>query len=133
MRIPHGAQEILDANKAGKRPDELVIVSLVGNLAELNKTLIADGPDYDWRFVFGLEICIFSRPGKPTLNTTMAIGRNLPARLMVWDVENKEGADASVHVNLDALDKPYLWPQDWSVIWTPWLAWENKKFEEVVR
>lgn len=133
MRIPHGAQEIIDANKANKRPGELIIVSLVGQLQEMNKTLIADGPDYDWRFVFGLDICIFSRPGKQTVPTAMAIGRNLPGRLMVWDVENKEGADATVHVNLDAIDKAYINPHDWSVIWTPWVAWENKKFEEVVK
>lgn len=133
MRIPNGAQEIIDANRANKRPGEMVIVSLVGNLPEMNKTLVVDGPYYDWRFVYGLEICIFSRPGKPTIPTAMGIGRNFPGRLYVWDVENREGADGNVLLKPESIDKVYFMPDDWTVIWWPWTRWQNKKFEEVVR
>lgn len=58
--IPHGAAEIVALRKAGKRPADLVLVSLVGPLrGEGNPQVIAKASrHYDWRFLVGLEVML---------------------------------------------------------------------------
>lgn len=58
-RLPYGAAEILDLRKAGKRPAEMVLVSLIGSLREINPVVIARPETrYDWRFLAGLDVLL---------------------------------------------------------------------------
>lgn len=131
VKVPNGAQRIIDLRMRGVVPDDLVIVSLVGPLPDGNPLILADGSDYDWRFLRGLRVCIFGRVGTPNRQTAIAIGRNLPERLWLWDVDAREGADVICHIRLNSLDKGFrnLAASDWSAFVWPWSEWENKQFE----
>lgn len=112
-------------------PEDLVLVSLIGPLPDANPVVLADGPEYDWRWCIGLPICIFGKVGTPNRQVAIAIGQNLPSRLWLWDVEAKAGIDISVHVRSESLDKParQLRASDWTAILWPWSDWQNRQFE----
>lgn len=65
--LPYGAAEIVALRKAGKRPADMVLVSLVGPLyGESNPVVIAkSGRPYDWRFMAGLECLVVSDSTQP--------------------------------------------------------------------
>lgn len=58
-RLPYGAAEILAARSAGNRPADMVLVSLIGPLREVNPVVIAK-PDraVDWRFLADLDVML---------------------------------------------------------------------------
>jgi hypothetical protein len=58
--LPYGAADILALRNAGKRPADMVLVSLLGPLpSEGNPVLLAQlGRRYDWRFLTGLECLV---------------------------------------------------------------------------
>lgn len=131
--LPHGASRIIESRIKGEKPGDLVIVSLVGPVDDGNPVVLADGPEHDWRFCVGLQVCIFGKVGTPNRQTAMAIGMQLPARLFLWDVEAKEGTDICVCLKVSAIDKPRadFRPSDWTAMLWPWSRWQNKTFEEV--
>lgn len=129
VKIPNGAQRIIDLRMRGEIPADLVLVSLVGPLPDGNPIVTADGPDYDWRFCRGLPVCIFGKVGTPNRQTAIAIGMNLPDRIWLWDVEAKSGADVIVHIRDKALDKRQFGMSDWTAFIWPWSDWQNRKFE----
>lgn len=133
MQLPHGAQPILQARLKGETVLDLVIVSLVGQLDEGNPVVVACGPEYDWRFCRGLQVCIFGKVGTPNRQTAMAIGSNIPSRLYLWDVEAKEGTELIVHLRESALNKRpgEFKTSDWTAILWPWSDWQNRTFQEV--
>jgi hypothetical protein len=130
MNLPYGASPILEARKAGQRPADLLIVSLVGAVDEINPVIVAK-PDakYDWRFLLGLKVCILARPGVRFAPVVLEIGRQWPEWLAVWDVDSQEGADAIVHIKPESLDKHKFGPGDFAAIFWPWTAYENKQFK----
>ncbi|USE81138.1 hypothetical protein NDR89_15570 [Cupriavidus gilardii] len=136
LSLPHGAKPILEARmRAGAKPSDMVIVSLVGRLDEGNPVVVADGPEYDWRFLRGLQVCLFGKPGTPNRQVAIAIGACLPERLWLWDVESKKGADVIAHVRLEAIDLPHKELRkvsNWTAILSPWVDWQNRRFEECV-
>ena len=59
MKLPYGAQEIVDLRAIGKAPADMVLVSLIGNLKdETNPVVVAFHADYDWIFLRGLNVMI---------------------------------------------------------------------------
>jgi hypothetical protein len=133
MNLPRGAQRIVESRMRGEKPGDLVIVSLVGPLADGNPVVLADGPEYDWRFCRSLKVCIFGKVGTPNRQTAIAIGASLPEKLWLWDVEARVGTDVIVHLRESGLTKPaaQIRVSDWSAILDPWTDWQNKQFEEV--
>lgn len=132
LKLPPGARSILESRIKGDKPSDLVIVSLVGSLPDGNPVVLADGPEFDWRWCRGLEICIFGKVGTPNRQTAIAIGMNLPAKLFLWDVEAKVGTDVIVHLRESGLQKPasQIGMADWTAILDPWIDWQNRMFEE---
>lgn len=128
--LPYGARAIVEARMKGQRPADLLIVSLVGMVDELNPVIVAK-PDakYDWRFLLGLKVCVFARPGVRFAPVMLEIGAQWPEWLAIWDVEAEEGADAIVHIKPDCLDKRKFGPGDFATIFWPWTQWQNKKFK----
>lgn len=65
--LPFGAAEILALRKAGKRPADMVLASLIGPLrGENNPVVIAKpGRSYDWRFLTGLDCLVVSDSRQP--------------------------------------------------------------------
>lgn len=126
--LPTGAKPIVDARIAGKRPADLLIVSLVGRLPqEPNPVILADGND--WRFVEGMQVCVFARKGTPFRQRIAELKYFGASWIGLWDVERQEGADAIVHIRLDRLDQSRFEPEDFETIFWPWSAWQNKQFE----
>ena len=133
VKIPNGAQRIIDLRMRGEIPADLVIVSLVGPLPDGNPIVIADGPEYDWRFCRNLPVCIFGKVGIPNSQTAIAVGACLPSKLFLWDVEAREGADVIVHIKQSSIDLPpaqLLRTNNWTAFLWPWSDWQNKEFQE---
>ncbi|MCT9125386.1 hypothetical protein [Cupriavidus gilardii] len=127
--LPYGAKPILDARLQGKRPADLLIVSLVGALDEMNPVVLANPDrDYDWRWMRGLKACVFAKPGVRFFPVVRAIGQCAPEWLGLWDVESNEGADCIVHLLPESLDKRRFEASDYGVIFWPWVDFENKQF-----
>ncbi len=57
--LPYGAAEIVAVRGQGKKPADMVLVSLVGPLREQNPVVVAKpGREYDWRFLVGLDVLL---------------------------------------------------------------------------
>lgn len=86
------ARQIVDARKRGMRPAQMVILSQVGPLPSLqNPVVLADHIDYDWGWVNGLEICIYTDNTKPWLLLLDRVLREHPSKSLVWDVFLRRG------------------------------------------
>jgi hypothetical protein len=127
--IPSNAQPIIDARTKGFKPVELILVSLIGRLNEPNHTVYADAAKrYDWRWVRGLQLCIFAEPGTGWIQTAKDIAEHRPFYLSLWDANRKEGAQLWLFPKVEDIAKP---PQQWrhALDYLPWLDCQNKDFE----
>lgn len=127
--IPTGAAPILQARIQGKRPADLLIVSMVGRVNEVNPVILADGDD--WRFVEGLQVCVFTKRGKPFRDLCMQIAYCGPAWLGLWDVENREGATVRSMIRPESIDNKRFTIADFMLDIDAWIPWQNRIFEEV--
>lgn len=60
--LPYGAAEIVALRTGGKRPADMVLVSLIGPLREINPVVIANpSRSYDWRFLVGLSVLVVAK------------------------------------------------------------------------
>jgi len=127
--LPTGSKPIVDARVAYKRPSDLLIVSMVGRVPEANPVILADGSD--WRFVEGLQICVFTKRGKPFRELCRQIAYNGPRWLGLWDVENREGATVRLWINPESINKTRFTIDDYLLDIDAWIPWQNRIFEEV--
>lgn len=57
--LPYGAREIVEIRGLGKRPADMILVSLVGQIRESNPIVVAKPcREYDWRFLVGLDVLL---------------------------------------------------------------------------
>ena len=57
--LPYGGREIAELRANRQKPADMVLVSLIGPLRELNPVVIAQpARTYDWRFLTGLDVLI---------------------------------------------------------------------------
>ena len=64
--IPYGSAEILQLRKDGKRPADMVLVSLAGAVrGESNPVVYPGNHDYDWRFLRGLQVTVLINAETP--------------------------------------------------------------------
>jgi hypothetical protein len=103
--IALNAQPIIDARMRGFKPDDLVLVSLVGHVHAKNHTVRAiPGVTYDWRWVRGLELC-------------------------VWNCAEQWGAQVYLIPTANDLARPRLqWSHELDFL--PWLDFQNDDFLE---
>lgn len=101
MRLPTGAHNIYQARLVGKKPSELVLISVVGVLPrETNPVVIFDCEEdprtYDWRWAVGLSAAlVFDERSKLTarvitdriLNNQSSLGREL----YLWRADKQKG------------------------------------------
>lgn len=92
-QLPYGAAEIVALRSAGKRPADLLLISLVGTLREINPTIIAQpSRSYDWRFVVALPVLIVATTETPNIaGIVKAIDTAAPAALSVWFADQQDG------------------------------------------
>lgn len=130
MTLARGALPIVDARKRGMKPNELILVSLIGQTGEANHTVFAS-PDiaYDWRWVVGLQLCLMVNEATRRHATEIlrAIGKESPAQLHIWNVDVYKGARVTVQPLADDIDKLRKdWR--WAIEFAPWLERDNYVF-----
>jgi len=86
-RFPQNAEPLIALRRRGEKPEQPVLVSLVGKLDFPNLTLLArPSQPYDWRPVAGLDVELFASPIVPfeaLLRTLGEIASVVPASLVL--------------------------------------------------
>ncbi len=128
MNIPNGAQEVIDARKRGLKPAGMLIISLIGNTGESNHTVFANpSSTYDWRWIIGLDACLYFRHGVNWEPTALQISRCNARWFSVWDMDRFKGADAISIPFIEDLDKPANRRRDRLALFR-WPKFENEIF-----
>lgn len=119
---------MIDARKRGMKPANLLIVSLIGKTGEANHTIYANpSAEYDWRWMVGLDACLYVRAGIDWKRTAMAIARTRPHWFGVYDPDQFKGADVFALPHVDDIAKPQAqWR--WKLDFLPWLQFQNEQF-----
>jgi hypothetical protein len=128
--IAQNAQPILAARLRGFRPDEMVMVSLIGRITSPNQTVYAK-PDeaYDWRWVRGLDVCVCIDNAPNWAPIVKAIALQRPDYLCIWHETQHWGARVYVIPTADDIRKPVqLWTYELDFL--EWLDFQNRDFIE---
>ena len=96
IKPPYGADGILNLRKQGKRPADMVLISLIGPLQGENTPVVIaqTGRRYDWRFLAGLECLIVADSNQPKdaiLQITDALKALPAAYLGLWLADQQNG------------------------------------------
>lgn len=98
LPLPYGGAEILALRQNAKRPADMVLVSLIGPLRELNPVVIAK-PEraYDWRFLAGLSVLIV---GTTQINRLASVAKAIeaanPESLSIWFADQQDGVNVFI-------------------------------------
>lgn len=127
--MPKGAAPILAARKLGKKPADLVLLSMMGDLPnEANPVVqLHETTSYDWGWIRGLSACFWVTPENYQRQQIIEASKAQPARLYLWDCAHKKGYDLFVVPTPESIGQgSELWV--WKVDTLPWLAFQNKAF-----
>ena len=129
--MPNGAAPILAARKQGKKPADLIILSMLGSLPnELNPVVqVTQSVNYDWGWLRGLQACFWVTPDTYQAKHIIDASKALPARLYLWDCANEKGFDLWVFPTDDSIDRPR---EQWilKVDRLRWMPFQEKKFAQ---
>jgi len=97
--FPYGGQEIADLRAKRQRPADMVLVSLIGPLREVNP-VVMERPDrrYDWAFLAGLELLLVVKSSiekalvKRAADAILAVD---PEYLGVWFADKSNGVNVA--------------------------------------
>lgn len=126
--IAQNAQPIIDARLRGLKPEGLVLVSMSGHIAVQNMVVhAAENADYDWRWVHGLEICVYVDEQIDWVQTVKAIAKQRPTYLAIWNRTHQWGADVYLVPTASDVSKPV---RQWGyeLVFSPWHAFQNNDF-----
>jgi hypothetical protein len=129
--LPFGAFPILKARQAGKRPADLILISMIGALPnELNPIVIAEqNKTYDWKWLRGLSCCFWTTPATYVAKHIINASKALPSEMYLWDYANEKGFNLFVLPTVESIDKPkQLW--DWKVDALRWMPFQEKEFAQ---
>ena len=122
--IATNAKKIVDLRANGYRPNEMILVSLVGKIDELNHTVFAMPKfEYDWRWCAGLDICVYADSSVDWMPTVVAISQAKPRYLSLWDFDRKEGSEIWLLPDPKALPVIKM-----KVVPNVWCSIQNKMF-----
>jgi hypothetical protein len=126
--IAHNVQPILDARLRGFKPDELVLVSLVGHVHAANHTVRAiPGTAYDWRWVRDLELCVYVNERQDWIETLKAIAVQRPAYLSIWNQVAHWGAQVYLIPSATDIALPVCqWTCELDFL--SWMDFQNEEF-----
>lgn len=127
--IPYGAAPILAARKRGKKPADLILLSMQGALPnEANPVVqIETSENYDWGWLRGLVACFWVTPGTYQARHILEAAKACPERLYLWDSANKKGYDIFVLPTPESIERPReRW--DWRIDAWRWLSFQEKIF-----
>jgi hypothetical protein len=128
--IAANAQKIIDMRMQGFKPDEAIIVSLVGRISEPNHTVIADpAKKYDWRWVRNLVMGVYVGAKPNWYDAVKAIAMARPEYLYLWNMADKWGSKVYLIPTAEDVTKPVrLWTYELDFL--PWLEFENTEYIE---
>ena len=100
-QLPYGAAEIIALRSTGKRPADLMLVSMIGLLHdETNPVIVAKlGRQYDWRFMAGLEclVVVDSTQPKVAIREIADQLKALPVTYLgLWFADRQQGVNIIV-------------------------------------
>jgi hypothetical protein len=126
--IAKNAEKIAEARAKGYKPDEMILVSLIGRINEPNHTVYAvPGRDYDWSWARGLQVCIYVTSGLDWDKVGRPIANLKPSYLALWDAGRSEGAELWLQPAVADIEKPR---DQWRWVWEymPWTPEQNWRF-----
>lgn len=128
--LPANAQMILDARLKGFKPADMVIVSLVGPVGADNPTVFAKlGTKYDWRWVRGLDLCLYFTDEDEWSELVKEIALQRPEHISLWNNVGNWGATAYLSPTAADIGLPVRrWKYE--LDFTPWMDFQNKDFIE---
>lgn len=96
--MPYGAREITELRRIGKRPADMVFVSLIGPLNENNPVVVIKANrDYDWRFLVALDVLVVTQTSSEGLGAVVkSIQMSAPRSLSVWFADRQDGLNQVV-------------------------------------
>ena len=94
-KLPYNGQQILELRQNGKRPADMVLVSLIGWLGEQNPCVLAKpGRRYEWGFLADLDVLVVanSEVGRDDVRAVVsAVLESRPAYLGLWMADKQDG------------------------------------------
>ena len=129
MTLPFGAWRILEARKQGKRPADMILVSMVGKLPnELNPVVqVQDGVTHDWSWAVDLDLCFWTTPKEYSPKHILDAKKAKPRSIYLWDCANELGYDVSALPTIESIER-HKSEWDWRVIADRWTAFQEKHF-----
>lgn len=126
--IAVNADAILAARMRGKKPADMVIVSLVGPVAMDNPTVFAKVNEvYDWRWVRDLDVCLYLNDEQDWPDILKAIALQRPEHLSLWSVSGQWGAKVHLIPTAADIEKQTRWWK-YELDFMPWLDFQNEDF-----
>lgn len=122
------AAPIIAARMKGKKPADLVIVSLVGPVVSDNPVVFAKADQvYDWRWVRGLDVCVYMADGIDWQAILMDIARQRPTHLSLWDHAGQWGTAVYLLPRADDIGRPI---RSWKfeLDFVPWMDFQNADY-----
>lgn len=128
LPLPQNAAPIVQARMKGMRPSGLVIVSLRGPILTQQPLALAEpGAAYDWRWVRGLDVCVYVDDRNDWALTLRAIAEAGPAHLDVWNPGGNWGAHVYLVPTAEDVDKPVsMWTRELDFL--EWMDFQNNDF-----
>lgn len=128
LPLPQNAAPILKARMKGLRPAGMVIISTTGPVWTEQPLVRAEpGAAYDWRWVRGLDVCLYVRDGDDWAVTMKAIALARPEHLSLWHSAGKWGAKAYLVPTAQDVGKPVsMWTYELDFL--PWMDFQNDDF-----
>ncbi len=129
MIIPKGAERILQARRNGKKPSDLIIISMVGPLPnELNPVVQVDAKkDYDWQWAKDLIVCFWTDPKNYSSKQILACAKLKPKRILLWNCAQEKGYEIGALPRVDSIvNHQAKWV--WEVHQIPWTSKQEKEF-----
>lgn len=128
-QIPPGAEPILASRMKGYKPLDMVIVSMTGPVITENPVArIETGKVYDWRWVRGLDLCLYIDDAADWHIPLKQIALQRPEHLSLWTPASKWGAKVYLIPTAQDVSRPVsLWSYELDFL--PWMDFQNKDFE----
>ena len=127
--MPYGAKPILEARKQGRRPKDMILISLIGRLEnEINPVVIAEKDiAYDWAWIRGLAACFWTTPNGYVARHIKDCAKAAPSAIYLWDCANEKGFDVHLLPTAESIERPR---EQWEVQVDAlrWLPFQEKAF-----
>lgn len=126
--LPQGAEPILKARMRGMKPADMVIISMTGPVPAENPAVrIKFGETYDWRWVRGLDVCLYIDEEVDWFLVLKEIALQRPGHLSLWAPVGEWGSKVYLIPAAGDVAKPV---RQWiyELDFLPWMDFQNNDF-----